>query len=338
MTHAKFFSVLVFTVSAIYGAIGFYCLPLAGFEGDLTRMNKLPESLFGWTKARPAVDQGLMQQATWQDADVLVVGDSFSEPGVWQTALTRRGLRVRTEYWGSIRAICEDFARSIRGRGFKGRYVIIEIIERYVEGGLDESVGCKKMEYHSSADTDNQRHPPATSIDRNKKNYSGRLSVGIQVWLNVLEYDQRGKKPAGTKIERIPDGCSLFSHSRCNDVLFLGSDRIQDLGEDSLANMEKINARFDGLVPIWVIVPDKSTAYLRPDKHFWDKAERRFHAPNLLETFRQAIRDKTVDLYPANNTHLSTTGYLLMGEAIYRSMPDNKLKSTAVAEASHLGQ
>jgi hypothetical protein len=337
MKHAKLFSILVFTAAALYGAIGFYCLPLAGFEGDLTRMYKLPETLFGWTKPRPAVDPGLIRQAAWQDADVLVVGDSFSASWIWQTALTREGLRVRTEHWGSIRAICEDFAQSIRDRGFRGKYVILQIIERNVEEGLATSAACKKMEYHSSADTDNPRGSPATSVDRGIKDYSGRLSVGIQVWLNVLEYDLRGNGPAGAKMERLPDGCSLFSHARCNDVLFLGNDRVQDLGEDSLANMETINARFDGLVPIWVIVPDKSTAYLHPDKHFWDKAERSFHAPNLLETFRQAIRDKIVDLYPANNTHLSTTGYLLMGDAIYRSIPDDEQKLTAAAEAGHPG-
>jgi ribosomal protein L39E len=139
-------------------------------------------------------------------------------------------------------------------------------------------------------------------------------------------------------MERLPDGCSLFSHARCNDVLFLGNDRVQDLGEDSLANMETINTRFGGLIPVWVIVPDKSTIYLNPDKRFWDEAERRFHAPNLLRTFRLAIQDKIVDLYPANNTHLSTTGYLLMGDSIYQSMPHDKQKSTAKAEAGFPGQ
>jgi len=28
------------------------------------------------------------------------------------------------------------------------------------------------------------------------------------------------------------------------------------------------------------------------------------------------VRDKVVDLYPANNTHLSTTGYLRLGQLV----------------------
>jgi len=71
-------------------------------------------------------------------------------------------------------------------------------------------------------------------------------------------------------------------------------------------------------------VPNKSTAYLYPNKQFWNKAEQRFHTPNLLRMTQQAIEKKTVDLYPANNTHFSTTGYLLMGGAIYQTMQQAK--------------
>ena len=320
MKHAKFFSIFVFVTMAIYAIVGFYFLPLASFEGDLTRMGKLPESQFGWTKEQPSIDPNLMRQASWQDADVLVIGDSFSDPRVWQTALTREGLHVRTESWASVRDICDDFTPWLRKKGFKGQHVIFEIIERDVEGTLHKSIDCRKMESHSSASADQPRYPPATFIDRNKADYSGRLSVGIQVRLNVLKYERWDENDFGIKMKRLTNGCDLFSHTRCNDVLFLGSNHVQDFDESTLANMEKINMRLNGLKPTWIIVPDKETAYLRPNKKFWDEAERRFHAPNVLKTFRQAIQEKTIDLYPANNTHLSTTGYLILGNAVYQSI------------------
>ena len=65
-------------------------------------------------------------------------------------------------------------------------------------------------------------------------------------------------------------------------------------------------------------MPDKSTIYLHPDKQFWNKAEQRFNAPNVLRTMREALDRGVVDLYPANNSHLSTTGYLLLGDLIYQ--------------------
>ncbi len=95
---------------------------------------------------------------------------------------------------------------------------------------------------------------------------------------------------------------------------------MEDFNEATLDKMQVINERLKGIRPVWVIVPNKSTAYLFPEKHFWDKAEQRFRAPNVLKVLRQQITEKTIDLYPANETHLSTSGYLILGDAIYRSL------------------
>jgi lysophospholipase L1-like esterase len=84
--------------------------------------------------------------------------------------------------------------------------------------------------------------------------------------------------------------------------------------------MKTISQRLNGINPVWVVVPDKSTAYLHPDKLFWDKAEDQFHAPNVLKALKQEIYNKNKDLYPANETHLSTAGYLILGNAIYQSI------------------
>ncbi len=326
MKHAKFFSIFVVTVVGLYGSVGFYCLPLASFEGDLTRMAKLPESLFGWTKEQPAINPTLMQSAEWQDADVLAIGDSFTNAQVWQTVFAQHGVRIRTESWASMYNICEDVSDWIRNRGFKGKYVIIESAEKYIEGRLAQSVECKHMVYHPLAVA--PPHPPVTRPARDVSNYSGSMSVGIQTELNALKYEQLTRMPDfqhwedldEVRMERMKNGCDLFSHPRCNDVLFYKKDRIEDLNENVLEDMEKTNIRLRGYTTVWVVIPDKATVYLHTDKKFWDKAERRFHAPNLLKDFQQAVREKTVDLYLANNTHVSTTGYLLMGNVIYNNM------------------
>jgi hypothetical protein len=317
MKQARFFSLFVFVVMMVYGTVGFYCLPLASFDGDLTRIGKLPESLFGWTKDQPAIDPALLQQASWEDADVLVIGDSFSAPRIWQTILTRQGYKVRTEPWGSTQAICGEFTQWLKNKGFKGRYVVIEMVERNVDATLAKSLGCIKMAMLSF---ENQVGPPPTHIDRSKANYSGRLSVGIQVWINRMRLERWGERDFGVKVEQVSNGCKLFSHPRCNDALFFFGDHIPDFGPDTLANMETINNRLHGIIPVWVIVPDKSTAYLHPDKKFWDDAERRLTAPNVLKVFRKAINDDTVDLYKGDDTHLSTSGFLLLGNTIYQSM------------------
>jgi len=324
MRHAKFFSVTIFIFVLGYGAVGFYFLPQATFQGELTRMALLPESLFGWTKPQPALDIKWMQQASMEEADVLVIGDSFSLSRVWQTVLTRQGMKVRTESWDSMRGICEDFTPWLRARGFRGKHLILESIERNLENDLRRSVECRHMQYHANPNTDAIHYPPAVSFDVNSGNYAGKLSTGIQTLINTLEYQRLSQSPAFTtwllpnevKLARVKNGCELFSHARCNDALFLAYDQPAEINDSALEHIGKINTRLPGIAPIWVFVPNKSTAYLYPHKQFWDKAERRFNAPNLLRLTQQALQNKVVDLYPASNTHFSTNGYLLMGNAI----------------------
>lgn len=328
MKYAKLFSILVIMATGLYGMVGLYFLPLAGFEGDQTRIGLLPESMFGWTMPQPAVVPSLIQQATWQDADVLVIGDSFSVDRIWQTELVRHGLRVRTEHWANIRGICEDFMPWLRGRGFKGKYIVLETVERNAAAGLADSVRCKKMDFHASVVSDMPRSAPPTVIDRNKADYSGKISIGLQTRLNMTKYEQLSAQPdfrswdtgRGSIVARVANGCELFSHERCTDALFLASDNLQDLGNDVIDNMQLLGKRLAGLNMLWVVVPNKTTAYLHPDKHFWDEADSRVHSVNLLNTVRQAIEAKTVDVYPANNQHFSTATYLSMGRAIYQGM------------------
>ncbi|MDD4929059.1 MAG: hypothetical protein PHP85_07275 [Gallionella sp.] len=328
MKHAKLFSILVFAITLVYGAIGFCFLPLAGFQSELTRMAMLPETMFGWTKPQPAIDPALMRQSSWQEADILVVGDSFSDGRVWQTVLTQKGLRVRTESWDSVRGICADFMPWLREQGFRGKYIVFESVERNLVDGIAKSADCQQMQFHHSIHADSPRSPPASSFDPNQVTYSGRFSIGIQTRLNIFKYEKithaagftSHEFPNGARLARVANGCNLFSHARCDDALFLSADRPDDLPTSTLDNIGKLNTRMHGITPVWVFVPNKSTVYLYPEKQFWNKAEQRFLAPNILKTFRQAIDAGTVDLYPANNTHVSTTGYLILGNAIYQSM------------------
>ncbi|MFA5370469.1 MAG: SGNH/GDSL hydrolase family protein [Sideroxydans sp.] len=328
MRHAKYFSIIVFIAVLGYGAVGFYFLPQATFQGELTRMALLPEPLFGWTKPQPVLDGKWMQQASMQEADVLVIGDSFSLSRVWQTILVRKGLKVRTESWDSMRGICEDFMPWLRDRGFAGNYLVIESIERNLENDLRRSVECRHMQYHANPNTDAIRYPPAVSFDVNLGNYAGKLSTGIQTLINTLKYQRLSQSPVFTswllpnevKLARVKNGCELFSHARCNDALFLAYDQPVEIDAGVPEHIERINARLSGITPIWVFVPNKSTAYLYPEKQFWNNTEHRFNSPNLLRMTQQAIDRKVVDLYPANGTHFSTAGYLLMGEEILKAI------------------
>lgn len=328
MKPSKIFSILVFTMLLSYGLLGYYFLPLASFEGDLTRIGMMPESAFGWRQPQPALEITLMEQASMTEADVLVIGDSFSDGRVWQTELTRNGYKVRTESWGAIRAICADFMPWLKAQGFRGKYIVLQTVERYLVSRLRNSIACQSMNPHTNISASRPRYPPATIFNPDKVDRRGRFSVGIRTWLNLNEYQRisRAKDfvgaslPSGVKIARVANGCKLFSHRSCNDILLLGEDSADDIDVKMLELISRLEQRMVGVTPIWVFVPNKSTTYLYPNKQFWNKVEQRFNAPNLLRMTQEAIARGVVDLYPANNTHFSTTGYLLMGKEILKAI------------------
>ena len=328
MNQARIFSVAVAAVVLGVGTLGFYGLPRATFQGDLTRMSIMPERLFGWTLVQPTIEPQLMQQSSLKDADVLVIGDSFSNTRLWQSVLVKKGLKVRTEVWTSGQLVCADTMAQLRKQGFAGRYVVMESVERDLLQHVRNSLACTSKPFGGDAQADTPRTAPAASFDVYQGNYLGSISTGLKVLWNTAAYHYKARSPEfkswtlnqNVQISRVPNGCELFSHASCQDSLFLTWDKPDDIDVSVLAGMEKINARLPGVTPVWVVVPNRSTAYLYPDKKFWEAAEQRVRAPNLLRMTQQAIEAKKVDLYPANNTHFSTEGHLMMGEATLAAM------------------
>ena len=111
---------------------GFLCVTLftqAPF-GDMTRVARVSEDAFGWHLTPPLIADEDVRNAPLDQADVLVIGDSFSMFFAWQASLVKAGYRVTTTHWDKIGPLCDDFAPWLRKAGFKGRLVIIESIER----------------------------------------------------------------------------------------------------------------------------------------------------------------------------------------------------------------
>lgn len=332
MNHAKIFSLVSFVLLIIYGSIGFYFLPMAGFQGELTRMGLLPESQYGPRQHQPIIAAQWFQQSPMREAEVLVIGDSFSAGQVWQSELVRHGIKIRTENWNTIRGVCEDFMPWLRSQGFQGKFVVLEMVERNIPEGLRKSQTCRKMDTHINITTDIQRIPPPSYLDPDVIIRNGRLSLGIQTAFNA-HHIQKVSDTAnfqslvlenGVIVATVKNGCKLFSHRRCSTALFLQEDQANDLSDEYLNSVALLNVRLTDITPIWVFVPNKSTTYFYSGKQFWNKAETRFNAPNLLRINQQALTANTTDLYPANDSHLSSTGYLLMGQAIYSAMQTSR--------------
>lgn len=322
MHKAKVFAVSIATFLLIYGALGFYALPFASFDGDLTRISPLPESQFGWIKPQPEIEHQWFVQSSLSEADVLVIGDSFSDPRVWQTVLVQRGVKVRTELWGAMPFICGDLGITLKKLGFKGRFVVIESVERNLSHRLKESINCQHVQYQTSGDE--SRNPPPSYIDRQVKTYASKLLVGINTLSNAFVFNQLHEGINSiplllneeVTVQPIDNGCNLFSHPACSHALFYAVENAEDQWEQSIESIIQLNTRLGDIQPIWVIVPNKSTTYRFPNKKLWGKLQNSGLGPDILQLVRSELAHGAVDLYPGNNTHFSTEGYLQLGSTI----------------------
>lgn len=324
MQQARTFSLVVSLVALLYGAVGYALLPQATFEGDLTRMAMLPERLFGWTRPQPEVAPADLQQHSLTEADVLVIGDSFSSPLIWQRALHQQGWKVRTEHWDNLRGACADLDVFLTSRGFRGPHIVLQVVERNLGRVLDESLSCATTRYRHKQPVDAPPWVPAASHDRQHPHRDGRLSVGIRTQLNGWRHHWLASEPgfrswqvtSEVRVTRVDGGCAKFSHPACQDALFYAEDAAADLPADAVRRMAALTDRLKPWRVTWVVVPNKSTAYLHPDKQFWQAAQAQLGAPDLLGMTQRALERGQVDLYLGNNTHFSTEGYLLMGEVV----------------------
>jgi hypothetical protein len=328
MKTAKIFFLSTFLCFILYGLLGLYFLPLATFQGDLSRMAMLPERLLGWQRVQPAIDQQLLQQSPIAEADVFVIGDSFSDGRIWQSVLTANQLKVHTLLWGELPFVCEDASTWLRAQGFNGRYIVIETNERNLPHRLNDSLACKNVQHKEKVGEANVRSAPIERFDVDHGDYSSKMSVGLITAFNTFFFYGWEQSDLADKVQlqpevfliKIGNGCSLFSHLKCDSALFYSPDSEQDVDPGDLQKIKAINARLGDVVPIWVVVPNKATTYLYQEKHFWNSLEQSVRAPNLLAMNLSAIKNGEVDLYPGNNTHYSTRGYLLMGDAILKEI------------------
>ena len=301
-------------------------------SGDLTRIGRLDENDFGWRLQQPAIPAGLLKSYPLNEADVLVIGDSFSYGLVWQSRLIQAGFRPATLRWDVFKpcSIGPNMGEVIRRAGYNGRYLVIENVEHGLQHRMEAS--CKLDELpRTSAYTTSP--PPASPPTGHASLFSNREPLGgdwvIHALINkmrLVHFDTaKGYMDFGQDGARVVpvDGCAQFSSRLCNYGLFYSHDFDKDTFGAS-ANVLAVNdsLRKAGLVPVWLAIPDKATIYLgygklnaHPYVDVWREFARHgeLTAPDLGAAFTQASRTMK-DFYKPDDVHLSNNGYLYLGD------------------------
>lgn len=295
--------------------------------GDLSRTGLVSEAQFGWTQPQPRVPESALVSSPIEQADVLVIGDSFSMSRYWQSVLVRDGMRVATASWGQVgNALCRDFDDWIARAGFRGSIVVVESVERMARQRVLASANCARMAPDAAPTQPAPFHPPPSPPDGLGLNWDARLMSGWATWWNT----RRALKAVGavavaanTVVRPVPGGCEVFSHRACDRALFFDEDVSKGpLSDEDLRRVGAVSAA-TRLPLLWMVVPNKTTAYVDAvhSAAFGKGLQAAGLGPDLF-AFVQLQRSRVVDFYYSNDTHLSLQGELILGERMRDAIRD----------------
>lgn len=298
-------------------------------SGDLTRIGKWAERDFapGRPQALPPV-RGNGPQLTSQQ--VLVLGDSFSHPNVWQSYLVEAGKLETLSFQFRDVGCIDNWVNWVNAKAEGGsRTVVIQVAERSFVSVFKNIKPCV-FSVPVASETPGKTSP-------------GKLMSGItldvvylfQTAANSLRLRWQSGRANSGGVANVPlSTASLFSNARANRLLYYAEDdnkkswTRQDI-DTAIVNLRKIRGQLKASNLLFVVVPDKSTVY-RP--YMLDEADKAGHpdifaamkssgieSVDLLTLFRQNVTG-TVDLYLPNDTHLGPSGYRLMGGLVADSI------------------
>ena len=299
---------------------------LQPLSGDLTRLGLLPERAFGWNIAEPIIAGRSATVEKLEDAEILVIGDSFSISGVWQAYTFSPERKYITLRLGRI---CRDYPEYIASLGKPPKTLIIQVVERNardvltvdcaesllktVDGRQELRGGRPLVLAHKDSDEPHTGDRPKSILDGV---FGYKYVVGSALYYLFPGVQHRPGSDGGVWIKKVDDGCRFFSNAECEFSLFLGHDFTRPrLGEDfrshKLATVKSTSERV-----LVIVIPDKSSVYLESR----DQALRKDEALRLfgrqlaidvvpLHTAFYDAKFRIKDLYSPNNSHLSVAGY-----------------------------
>lgn len=290
------------------------------FYGDLTRIGQLSEDDYGWQAEQPQTDPTLLRGVAVDQADVLVIGDSFSVNLLWQAQLVKAGHRVATLHWDETGPLCDDLTDWLRAIGWSGRWLIIQSVERELAGRLQSSLTCH-LTRRFTPHTARSLPPPPTRPPARQLNWRGNLTTGVRTWWNTRQARRAPSERVfeeQVRVAPVPDGCRRFSHRACGKAPFFAVDLERPaLTAETAQQMQAFARRLPGARIVWLVVPNKSSVYLDPGRSgaFGAALQQSRTGPDLFEPLTR-MSATTQDLYLANDTHLSPQGFSRLGAIV----------------------
>lgn len=319
MAPAKLWLRIFFSGFAVIVVLLVMTLATPAPYGDLSRIGLFSDAEFGWQVQPPHVAPQYLRAAPVDQADIVVIGDSFSMTHRWQSVLVKAGYRVTTAFWGQFgERLCDDFDAWLERAGFKGGLIVIESVERLLHERLEGTRQCAAMNHPFAARLDPFANP-LEHVPGFALNWNSKLVSGWYTYQNTRQARQvagDGDASHSTRARVVPEGCALFSHRLCSKALFFQEDDTNgELTLKDLAQMQAFTKAHPAPPILWMVVPNKTTVYVEP-KHSAAFAAALRQSGLGPDLFGFAMQQKTRirDFYFPNDTHLSMQGQLALGE------------------------
>ena len=319
-----FGTVLALLFSAV--ALSLFFKPL---EGDLTRIGRWAERDFGPTYSQPVVR--IRANGPFRTApQVVVLGDSFSHPNIWQSYLAESGgLETLSFQFKDAGCIDNWLNWVVEQNAPSSQTVIIQIAERSFVPTFKNSRTCMRST------------PVAEEVTLGNARTKG-LMTGVtldagylfQTIANTLRMRWQSGRISSGEVVNVPlSRSTLFSNRQSDRLLYYAEDDNKKSWtskdtQAAISNLRRIQDRLaeKNLRLLVALVPDKSTVYrpymlLEVDKTGYPDmatalANAGINSVDLLRALQQKVVSNA-DLYLPNDTHLGNAGYQLMASAIF---------------------
>jgi SGNH hydrolase-like domain, acetyltransferase AlgX len=321
----------------VFCSLGFYLEPISG---DLTRVGNLPERDFGWNAPQPE----LQVRATDRNLkpDVIVIGDSFSAGNYWQSVVMQKsGLQISTFNWLSLGhpSCIESWLNEVVREYPSAKTVIIQTIERnFYERFSAAKAVCKKV---SAAPSTFLTKPTEVTRSQGVKEFMPDPIYAIKASIDSFKQFERTTRRGGTTIEPLSRS-DMFSNRRSDLLLYYAGDDDktywnENARQTSIKLLSQLNASAmrNNIRLFIAVIPNKSTMYKRYFKvvkndsirpNIWDEmGNHGIPHINLYSQFLPKV-ESIRDFYLPNDSHLSTVGYLGMGETIAQVLRENRMR------------
>ena len=313
-----------------------YIQPL---EGDLTRIGGYSERDFGWNMPRTKLSDDVKLAKKYDKYyDIVVLGDSFSNSGIWQTFLANNtNLSFVTLHWDDTGI--SDILNNSHFVENPPRLLIAETGVRALPLRFaPEDNSCDLItEKHLVSDLTIKKDGSNSSLIRVNRNtvtnFSNiNLSFALKYIKNSLlrlTIDNDFTKVKNYKLKR----SDLFSNSKSNEILILETWFDSKLWSEkeitnaicSISNIQNRVQSNGKTLFILLSIPDKGISYRNfisnPEYSHTDGLSDNLlksgiNTPRLDAKLQQEIEKGEKDVYLPNDTHFGTKGYELTAQSI----------------------